>query len=392
MCSGRARIALRRTTIFDKPSGSFGVGLVTTCSLPGAVRCCYARKLALIVTSSSRRWRLELSSAQSSSIGVSSWPDSALRLRWALSSGWTSSEWLSVGRFVDAQRLARRLRDADPHEEATWVLLLETLMSAGARVGAAAEADMFERVLAADGREPERDTRALLQRVRRTSPDGPHAGPFKPLVATLVGRDREFGVLARAWDRARAGQGGHVHVEGHPGIGKTRLLRDFHARLEAGGAHTLYLRARFAGRRVVFGVASELVAALAEMPGSTAVSPGAIPALVALNPMLSARFPATPDVARGEEALRRRTLAVLDLLAAVAEEQPVAVLCDDLQWIDPASSDLFQWLFSKLDELRVLCVTTAPPTRRPVWARATSECLSVLPRHLTRRIVGEDAG
>ena len=288
-------------------------------------------------------------------------------------------QWLSVGRFVDAQRLARRLRDADPHEEATWVLLLETLMSAGARVGAAAEADMFERVLAADGREPERDTRALLQRVRRTSPDGPHAGPFKPLVATLVGRDREFGVLARAWDRARAGQGGHVHVEGHPGIGKTRLLRDFHARLEAGGAHTLYLRARFAGRRVVFGVASELVAALAEMPGSTAVSPGAIPALVALNPMLSARFPATPDVARGEEALRRRTLAVLDLLAAVAEEQPVAVLCDDLQWIDPASSDLFQWLFSKLDELRVLCVTTAPPTRRPVWARATSECLSVLP-------------
>jgi len=121
----------------------------------------------------------------------------------------------------------------------TVVLLLETLMSAGARVGAAAEADMFERVLAADGREPERDTRALLQRVRRTAPDGAHSGGLKPLVATLVGRDREFGVLARAWDRA-ARAGWARARGGHPGIGKTRLLRDF-TRAPSRGAHALYL-------------------------------------------------------------------------------------------------------------------------------------------------------
>src|SRR5258705_11462776 len=114
------------------------------------------------------------------------------------------------------------------------------------------------------------------------------------------------------------------------------------------------------------------------MPGTTAVSPGAIPALVARNPRLSARFPATPDVARGEEALRRRTLAVLDLLAAVAEERPVAGLCGDLQWIDPASSDPFQWLFGKLDQLRGLCGTTGPPTLRRGSGRPTRECLTLL--------------
>ncbi len=286
--------------------------------------------------------------------------------------------WLSLGRFADAQHLARRLRDADPHEEAAWVVLLEALMSAGDHVGAAAEADMLERVLAADGRELERDTLALLKRVRRAASRAPHAGAANSLAGALVGRDREFGVLVQAWERARAGSGEHVHVEGASGVGKTRLLRDFHARLEAGGARALYLRARFAGGRVAYGLASELVAGLAELPGSAAVSPGAAASLVALNPVLSARFPATPDAARGEEALRRRTLAVLDLCAAVAEEQPVAVLCDDVQWIDPVSSDLFQWLFGKLDRLRVLWVTSGPPRTHRV-GHTTSEYLNVSP-------------
>jgi TolB-like protein/DNA-binding SARP family transcriptional activator/tetratricopeptide (TPR) repeat protein len=286
---------------------------------------------------------------------------------------------LSAGRFAAAHQLARRRRDADPHEEGAWALLIEAFLSAGDAARAAAEADLLERVLAADGREPERETRALLQRVRAAARDG--AAPVGPtlLAPPLVSREREFHALVRAWDRARCGAGGHIHAAGKPGVGKTRLLREFRARLQAMGGRVLYLRARFAGRRVAFGLASELVAALAELPGSAGISPEAASALVALNPTLSGRFPSPLDTTSGDEALRRRALALLELLGSVSEEQPVAVLCDDVQWIDPPSHDLLQWVFGKLDRLRALCVTTGPETARSPEHATTSERLVVLP-------------
>ena len=47
----------------------------------------------------------------------------------------------------------------------------------------------------------------------------------------FVGREEELGLLARRWERARAGDGQLVIIVGEPGLGKSRLLDEFHSQL-----------------------------------------------------------------------------------------------------------------------------------------------------------------
>src|SRR4029077_6801608 len=47
----------------------------------------------------------------------------------------------------------------------------------------------------------------------------------------FVGREEELGVLARRWQRAQAGEGQLVLIGGEPGLGKSRLIEEFHTRL-----------------------------------------------------------------------------------------------------------------------------------------------------------------
>ena len=47
----------------------------------------------------------------------------------------------------------------------------------------------------------------------------------------LVGRDEELAMLIRRWERARQGEGQLVLIVGEPGLGKSRLVEEFHLRL-----------------------------------------------------------------------------------------------------------------------------------------------------------------
>ena len=47
----------------------------------------------------------------------------------------------------------------------------------------------------------------------------------------LVGRHEEIGMVMRRWGRARQGDGQLVLIVGEPGLGKSRLIEEFHTRL-----------------------------------------------------------------------------------------------------------------------------------------------------------------
>jgi AAA ATPase domain/Adenylate and Guanylate cyclase catalytic domain len=71
---------------------------------------------------------------------------------------------------------------------------------------------------------PEPET---LFRLVRASGGGRRAGG----ASSRVGRDEEIAMLARRWERARHGEGQLVLVVGEPGLGKSRLVEELHARL-----------------------------------------------------------------------------------------------------------------------------------------------------------------
>ena len=139
----------------------------------------------------------------------------------------------------------------------------------------------------------------------------------------LLDRRGERAAVDRVLDQARAGSSAVLVVRGEPGIGKTALLG--------------YAAGAALGFRVVraWGVESEMELAFAglhqlcvPMLGRLEQLPG--PQRDALAVAFGMREGQAPD-------RFLVGLAVLSLLAATAEDQPLACLVDDAQWLDQAT-------------------------------------------------------
>jgi DNA-binding SARP family transcriptional activator len=294
---------------------------------------------------------------------------------------------LAQGHAREARPMAQRVRDADPLSETGWRLVLETLISAGDPVSAAVEADRLEHLLAGEGRVPEPATRAMLARARHPSalPDaaqGDHGG----LVAELVGREAEFATIVDVWQRAQRGPAQVLHLSAAAGLGKSRLLADVYARLRASGARAVLTRANPGERALPYTFAADLAAALASLPGAAGISRGAAAALVALNPSLSSRYAVPYDSAQGADAHRNRLLALGELAQAVAHEAPLALLVDDLHWLDPQSRELLAGAIQRRGDARVLVVTTGRPVTDGAALIENTEVLTLAP------LTGEQVG
>src|SRR5215475_5453604 len=68
-----------------------------------------------------------------------------------------------------------------------------------------------------------------LFRLIRASGGGRRSGVRQ--LTSLVGREEEMAMLMRRWERSRQGDGQLVLIVGEPGLGKSRLIEEFHGRL-----------------------------------------------------------------------------------------------------------------------------------------------------------------
>ena len=245
--------------------------------------------------------------------------------------------------------------------------------------------------------------RVQLFRIVRASGGGRRGGAR--VLTLFVGREEELGVLARRWERARAGEGQLVLIVGEPGLGKSRLIEEFHTRLAA-TPHTwvewsasqllqntpLHPIAEWG--RLRFAVDAPAEQRLADLEGTLrliGLDPVEYAPLIA--PLVDIPLPPTRAANLPPEELRRRQLAAMTaLVLAGARSQPAVIAFEDLHWADPTSLDLLRALADRGAQAPLLLLATARPEFRPPWSLRSHHSLislSPLDRAGVARMVGE---
>ncbi|HEX7784665.1 MAG TPA: adenylate/guanylate cyclase domain-containing protein, partial [Methylomirabilota bacterium] len=206
------------------------------------------------------------------------------------------------------------------------------------------------------------------------------------LAAPLVGRDAELRRMEAAYDDMRAGRAQVLSLVGEPGAGKSRLQREFFARLEASGrlegatvrravcsalGEQTY-GATAALLRDAYGVAPDdpietvrvKLAAGLETLGVTADDRVAM--IAALAQVLGlerddARLRHLPP----EQLKRQIFMAVRALVERRLDTGPLVLVVEDLHWADAASIELLGAVADRLADRALLLLLMYRPTLEP---------------------------
>jgi DNA-binding transcriptional ArsR family regulator len=204
------------------------------------------------------------------------------------------------------------------------------------------------------------------------------SGPLTPLVA----RERELDLLADRFRLARAGNGQAVMLSGEAGIGKSRLVRALRERL-AGEAPAWWtadgaLATRSSPLAPVIGLLERHLLA-ADDPAQRlqrlreALARAGLPvaeSVSLLAPLFSPRADGHRAAAgQSPETARKKTFEILvSLLAAAAERSPLALIVEDLHWVDASTLELLGLLLDEVPALPLFFVATFRPEIQAPWS------------------------
>lgn len=202
-----------------------------------------------------------------------------------------------------------------------------------------------------------------------------------PRDTPFLGRRGELATLQRWLDAAERGEGGLALVGGEAGIGKSRLVDELLASLEAQGRQVHLLLSTHSpgvGRRGSLGEAVVQLLGDADLEDELARR---MPAVQRLIPGFAALLRGVPEAAA--EPLSQEAVPVLfgRLLSALAEERPVLWVVEDLHFASADSRALVAALARAAEDRPALVLVTA----------RTAEGLDLSPpRRLDLDRLGED--
>jgi DNA-binding CsgD family transcriptional regulator/tetratricopeptide (TPR) repeat protein len=187
--------------------------------------------------------------------------------------------------------------------------------------------------------------------------------------APLLDRAAELAAIGQAIGTARAGAGSALLVEGVAGIGKTRLLTHACEQAASAGMKVLTARAAEFEDGYAWGVVRQLFEAEVRA-GNGPRPPGDATALAALA--------LTCDAPRGGEDSFAVLHGLYWLTADIAQQGPLLLAVDDLNWADQPSQRFIAHLARRLEGLAVLLVLTVrEPRSGPPRQKALTAALAV---------------
>jgi len=209
----------------------------------------------------------------------------------------------------------------------------------------------------------------------------------------LVGRDEELSVLTEAWASAKSGAGRVVSVVGEAGLGKSRLLYEFKRHLGDEEARFIEGPCFTYGKSISYLPFLEVVRSLCsiadradEAAGKRAITAtidrlGLTEEKVApyLHNLLSYQVDdpvfsrLTPDLVR-----RRTVEALTALLFAEAAAAPLALIIEDVHWIDTATEEVIGAVVEALSQAPMLLVLVYRPEYLRQWGETAHHAEVVL--------------
>nr|MBA3531935.1 tetratricopeptide repeat protein [Ardenticatenales bacterium] len=194
----------------------------------------------------------------------------------------------------------------------------------------------------------------------------------------LIGREKSLQKMQEVAQILEAGAGGLIVIEGEAGIGKSRLLQEFTARMEP--QTTVWVgRCSLQRSTYVFSLFSDILSHAFSLQSAQTPDESRARMEQAMQqwpkeshmarPFIEMLLGLKPSGAEGErlvtlepDQLRQQTfVAMRTLFKALALEKPLVLLLDDLHWIDPMSAELLLFLSYMVTSVPILfvCATRA---------------------------------
>ncbi len=229
-------------------------------------------------------------------------------------------------------------------------------------------------------------------------------------VATFVGRHREIELLWSRLESAMRGQGQIVGISGEAGIGKSRLLSEFHQSVV--GKPIGYVEAQC----LSYGPATPYLPVLEALKASGGITDADTPDVVVERVGVALREIGMDPARSGpyllhllgvEAGVERLATLEPDVLKARVFETlrqmwigrsrhlPLVIVVEDLQWADTISEEFFASLAEVLAGSPILLVSTYRAGYRPPWIdRSYATQVALLPlapdesRHVLKSTLG----
>src|SRR5207237_4835887 len=272
------------------------------------------------------------------------------------------------GDLSETHLLAAALYDIDPLcIDAVYALAERALLDGDTVAAVRLLKDQVRRAQAELGTNPNPEITRLLRRLERgerpaflaqTSPlperlTRPHA---------FVAREGELAQLEAIWNRVVKGAGYQAClITGEPGIGKSSLIRRFATSLGARAWPVFMVPCQEIGQGIPYATVSELITGLARDPAASGTEPLWLAEASRVCPGLRTTYPGVPHApdAPADSIRLRVAEAVLRMMEAVADNGPVLLAFDDLQFLDPASREVLFLMTRRLERLPTLIVAGA---------------------------------